>query len=79
MSQINISEKQLNIIYLIISILLLVPAFLLIVDYETGLIGDINMLKNIHSTIFWYVLVPAFVLIKLGKGLKSFQPILLIH
>jgi hypothetical protein len=66
--QINISEKQFNIIYLIISILLLVPAFLLIVDYETSIIGNINMLQGIHSIILWYVLVPAFVLIKLGQG-----------
>ncbi len=70
MNQINISEKQFNVIYLIISILLLVPAFLLIVDYETSIIGNINMLQDLHSTILWYVLVPVFVLIKLGQGFK---------
>ncbi len=77
MNQINISEKQMNVVYLIVLILLLAPALLFIVDFETRMIGNPDLLQSIHSSILWYVLVPVFVLIKLGQGFKvipDYQP-----
>lgn len=67
MNKINLSEKQLNMVYLIGLVLLLTPGILYIVDSKIGLIGNPDLLLSANKFILWYVLVPVFVLIKLGQ------------